>query len=51
MQFIVVVGSGVVATFFGPFHSKAEVKAWAEETETNQYVIVLMYPPFQKGKQ
>jgi hypothetical protein len=50
MQFIVIVGSGVVATFFGPFHSKAEVKKWAEETETSQYVIVLVYPPFAPGR-
>jgi hypothetical protein len=50
MQYVVIVGSGVVATFFGPFETKAEVEAWAKETENRQYVIVMIYPPYIGGR-
>jgi hypothetical protein len=46
MQFLVIVGSGVVTTYFGPFETKAEVKAWAQQTDQTQYVVVVMYPPY-----
>lgn len=45
MQFIAIVGSGVVTTYFGPFKTKSEVEQWAKETETKYFVIVMMYPP------
>lgn len=46
MQFLVIVGSGVVTTYFGPFKNRAEIEQWAKETETKSYVTVLMYPPW-----
>ncbi len=45
MQFIVIVGSGVVTTYFGPFDTMKEAEQWAKETENTRYVIVMVYPP------
>lgn len=46
MQLIVIIGSGVVTTYFGPFKSKKEVEDWARETENRQYAMVVLYPPY-----
>lgn len=46
MQYIVIVGSGVVTTYFGLFKTRQEIETWAKETENRHYVVVMMYPPY-----
>ncbi len=46
MHYMVIVGSGIVATFFGPFANKADAEQWAKDTDNRHYVIVLVYPPY-----